>query len=71
MSLNGKRDDFTIEDFREVGRTASMKRGRATEILAEVREAVRSWPELAGEAGVPEARAAAVGGTHRLELPND
>ena len=71
MSLNGKRDDFTVEDFREVGRTASMKRGRATEILAEVREAVRSWPELAGEAGVPEARAAAVGSTHRLELPND
>lgn len=71
MSLNDKRDNFTVEDFREVGRTASMKRGRATEILAEVREAVRSWPELAGEAGVPEARAAAVGSTHRLELPND
>jgi len=71
MSLNGRRDDFTVEDFREVGRTASMKRGRATEIVAEVREAVRSWPDLAGEAGVPDARAAAVGSTHRLELPDD
>lgn len=29
MSLNGKRDNFTIEDFRAVGRVASMKRGRA------------------------------------------
>jgi serine/threonine-protein kinase HipA len=70
MSLNGKRDDFTAEDFREVGRTASMKRGRATEILAEVREAVRCWPELADEAGVPEGRTMAIGRTHRLELPN-
>jgi len=69
MSLNGKRDEFTVADFREVGRTASMKRGRAEEILAEVREAVRSWPEFAERAGVPESRAAAIGSTHRLELP--
>ena len=71
MSIDGKRDDFTIEDFREVGRTASMKRGRAGEIVAEVQEAVRDWPELADEAGVPEERATAIGRTHRLELPND
>jgi len=71
MSIDGKRDDFTIEDFREVGRTASMKRGRAGEIVAEVQEAVRGWPELADEAGVPEERATAIGRTHRLELPND
>jgi serine/threonine-protein kinase HipA len=70
MSINSKRGDFTVEDFREVGRTASMKRGRAEEILAEVQNAVRSWPELATEAGVEEERIAQIGKTHRLALPN-
>src|SRR5690606_16506731 len=36
MSMNGKRDGFTVEDFRAFAATASMKRGRAETILAEV-----------------------------------
>lgn len=69
MSLNGKRDGFTVEDFREVGRTASMKRGRAEQILAEVVDAVRTWPALADEAGVEETRIERIQNVHRLELP--
>ncbi len=68
MSINGKRDVFTIDDFRRVGRMASMKRGRAEEILAEVVEAVRTWPELAGDAGVADERIARIGATHRLDF---
>ncbi|MGE5280704.1 MAG: type II toxin-antitoxin system HipA family toxin [Chloroflexota bacterium] len=70
MSANGKRDGFTIEDFREVGRTASMKRGRAEAILGEVVEAVRAWPELAAGAGVEEQRIARIGAAHRLAFPD-
>ena len=53
MTLAGKRDGFTLDDFRACGRSASMKRGRAETILAEVREAVRRWPEFAEQAAVP------------------
>jgi serine/threonine-protein kinase HipA len=69
MSINGKRDGFTVEDFREIGRAASIKRGRAERILTEVRDAVRSWPEHAAEAGVDEERSEAIARTHRLDLP--
>jgi serine/threonine-protein kinase HipA len=70
MSLNGKVDGFTIEDFRQVGRTASMKRGRAERILAEVKDAAREWSAHAADAGVEEKRADAVARQLRLELPN-
>jgi serine/threonine-protein kinase HipA len=53
MTLNGKRDDFTLEDFRACEHTAGMKRGRAATILAEVLEIVARWPEYAERAGVP------------------
>jgi serine/threonine-protein kinase HipA len=69
MSLNGKRDDFTVEDFRQVGRTVSMKRGRAERLLAEVQDTVRAWPEHASAAGVDEERVAAIDRTLRLDLP--
>lgn len=68
MSLNGKRDGFTVEDFREVGRTASMKRGRAEQILGEVIAAVESWPEVAVAAEIDEPRIAQIKRSHRLRL---
>ena len=40
MSLNGKRDEFTIDDFRACAKSISMKRGRAEEIVGQVQEAV-------------------------------
>jgi serine/threonine-protein kinase HipA len=70
MSLNGKVDGFAIEDFRQVGRTASMKRGRAERILAEVQDAARDWLAHAAGAGVEEERAEAIGRQLRLELPS-
>ncbi|MCH7840383.1 MAG: type II toxin-antitoxin system HipA family toxin [Planctomycetes bacterium] len=53
MTLNGKRDDFTLDDFKACARTASMKRGRADAIVNEVRETVSRWKGYAEEAGVP------------------
>lgn len=69
MSLNEKRDDFTLEDFRAVARTCSMKRGRAEDILAEVVDAVRGWPALAEEAGIERSRVERIRSAHRLDLP--
>jgi serine/threonine-protein kinase HipA len=69
MALNGKRDEFTRADFHAVARVASMKRGRAEGILAQVIDAVRAWPELAEEAEVERARIERVQDAHRLELP--
>ncbi len=54
MSLNGKRDRFDVEDFKACAKNASMKRGRAEEILKEVQDAVLKWNDFAKEAGVPE-----------------
>lgn len=54
MTMNGKRDHFTLEDFNACARTASMKRGRAAKILAEVQATVAQWPSFAESAGVPE-----------------
>jgi serine/threonine-protein kinase HipA len=55
MTLNGKRDDFTMDDFKACAKAASMKRGRAETIINEVRETVSRWKDYAEEAGVPVA----------------
>lgn len=55
MTMNGKRDNFELANFRACPKTASMKRGRAETIVAEVQATVSSWPSFAAEAGVPEA----------------
>jgi serine/threonine-protein kinase HipA len=68
MTLNGKRDGFTLADFEQCAATASMKRGRAREILEEVRDAVAEWPEHAAAAGIPEPEIDRIGSAHRLEL---
>lgn len=66
MTLNGKRDDFTPDDFRDCARTASMKRGRAEAIVGEVQAVVSRWREYAGDAGVPAAWAEKI--QHALRL---
>jgi serine/threonine-protein kinase HipA len=53
MTMNGKRDDFTLEDFKACAKTASMKRGRAEAIVREVLETVSRWRDYADEAEVP------------------
>ncbi|MGA7966820.1 MAG: type II toxin-antitoxin system HipA family toxin [Gammaproteobacteria bacterium] len=52
MTLNGKRDHFTMDDFKACARAASMKRGRAEAIVKEVQETVSHWRDYADGAGV-------------------
>ncbi len=68
MSLNGKRDGFTLDDFEQVAKTASMKRGRAKGIVGEVVGAVSTWRECAAEAGVPDSLLEQIAGAHRLSI---
>ena len=68
MSLNGKRDDFTIEDFKACAKNASMKRGRAEEIVWQVREAVLQWKNFADKSGVPPEVADSIARAHRTEI---
>lgn len=55
MTMNGKRDNFTLEDFNACAKSASMKRGRAAKIVAEVQATVSKWKTFADMAGVPDA----------------
>ena len=70
MTLNGKRDGFTMGDFRACAKAALMKRGRAEAIVEEVRAAVSHWPEFAAEARVADPWREQVRKTHRLSFPS-
>jgi serine/threonine-protein kinase HipA len=70
MTLNGKRDGFTREDFREFGRSASMGRSRADSILDEVLEAIRRWEDFAQHARVEPDHVTRIAETLRLEIPS-
>jgi serine/threonine-protein kinase HipA len=68
MTLNGKRDGFTREDFDAGAKSALMKRGRVATILGEVVEAVKRWPEFAETAGVEADWRERIRAAHRLEF---
>jgi serine/threonine-protein kinase HipA len=66
MTVNGKRDDFTLDDLLSV---ASQVRGMdARRIIKEVCEAIAQWPQFAQDAGVPISASKRIGEVHRLYL---
>jgi len=69
MSINGKRDDFTMTDLRACANSALMKRGRADSIVGEVRAAVAKWPDYADQAQVTPGWRDQIRGNLRLSLP--
>jgi serine/threonine-protein kinase HipA len=69
MTVNGKRDGFTLADFEACAKAALMKRGRAAKILEEVRAAVRGWPAFAAEAGLADDWRDKIVKTHRVAFP--
>ena len=66
MSLNGKRDGFTMVDFKAVAETASMRRGRADVIVNEITEAVKQWQDFASQAGVSHDQIEQIAAVHRI-----
>jgi serine/threonine-protein kinase HipA len=69
MTINGKRDGFTLADFRACAKSALMKRGRAEAIVEEVRTAVTKWPAHAEQANVINGWRKQIQHNLRLELP--
>lgn len=69
MTLNGKRDGFTMDDFEMCAKTSLMKRGRGARIMEEVQKAVKRWPEFAAEAGLANEWCDQIQKEHRLEFP--
>lgn len=52
MTINGKSDDFNMEDFIECGKTALLKQGQAKSIISEIKKVVSCWSDYAEKAGV-------------------
>jgi serine/threonine-protein kinase HipA len=69
MSINGKRDSFTIADLDQAAAVAGLKRGATRRILGEVTAAVERWPEFAATARIPEETVERIAATLRLHLP--
>ncbi|MCU1722528.1 type II toxin-antitoxin system HipA family toxin [Pseudomonas sp. 5P_5.1_Bac1] len=66
MSINGKRDNFVLDDLLAVG---SQVRGmNAKQIIREVHDAVVRWPEIARGVGVAEVTVETIAKSHRLYL---
>jgi serine/threonine-protein kinase HipA len=66
MTLNGKRDGFTMSDFRAAAKSANMKRGRADAIVKEVLSVVKRWPEFAEAAKLSDGLRDKIQKTHCL-----
>jgi len=71
MTLNGRRDAFSIADFEACAQSAVMKRGRARTIIEEVLTAVKGWPEFADQARLGEEWRDKIRKTHRLSFPEE
>jgi serine/threonine-protein kinase HipA len=64
MTLNGKRDNFTLQDIITVGESISIPKPQA--VIREVRDSVERWPEFAQKAGVCKQRTHEIRKYHRL-----
>lgn len=53
MTLGGKRDGFTFDDFKAFEKTASLKQNATERIIEEVLSVVSRWRDYADEAKVP------------------
>jgi serine/threonine-protein kinase HipA len=68
MTINGKTDDFTREDFKAVAQVAGLKRGSPEAILIEVMDKVKEWPRYAKMAGVLGSQGDKITRTLRLKF---
>jgi serine/threonine-protein kinase HipA len=71
MTLNDKRDGFTMSDFRAVAKSANMKRGRAEAIVKEVLSVVKRWPEFAAAANLSDGLRDKIQNTHCLAFHDE
>ncbi|HEX5787813.1 MAG TPA: type II toxin-antitoxin system HipA family toxin [Woeseiaceae bacterium] len=65
MSINGRRDGFSLDDLLALAKAGGIKPARAARIAGEVDAAVERWPAFASEAGVAAGTTERIAGTHR------
>ena len=68
MSVNGRRDDFELDDFVALANVAGIKKRKAKSIFDEVVETVRNWPEYATAAAIPSDTITRIEKTLRVEI---
>jgi serine/threonine-protein kinase HipA len=68
MTVNGKRDGFTLADLRSCAEAATLVRSAPTRILGEVVEVVSGWDRYATRAGVDEDHIRRIGASLRLSF---
>lgn len=68
MQINGKRDNFDLNDFVELGKKADLSETKVKNILKEITEVVSKWENYFQEAKVPSRLTEGVRGNLRLGL---
>jgi serine/threonine-protein kinase HipA len=71
MSVNGRREDFTLADFRASAQAVLLPRGGAARIVREVTEVVREWESYARRAHVDPEHVRRIAPALRLSFPRD
>ncbi len=66
LTFNGKRDNFTTDDFKAVAKFAGLKQGRYKKILADVQSAVSLWSKFAKKNDVSPNYIKAIKAAHRM-----
>ena len=69
MTVNGKRDGFTLADLRACAEVGQLRSGLPAEILREAVDAAAGWNGYADQAGVDDSTTAAIGAAFCLTLP--
>lgn len=67
MTMNGKRENFTLEDFKSCAKVALLKRGQEKLIIAEVLDVVSNWLTYASQAGIPRLTSEKIFRTLRMD----
>ncbi len=65
MSINGKRDNFVLDDFLELAKSSGIKTRVAMGVVNDVRTAVKNWSLFANHAGVTRQVTKSIQSTHR------
>lgn len=68
MSMHGKRDGFTLQDFIECASTVGLKQGQGARIVREIQAVISRWAGYAETAGVDGVTIKSVAKAHRKVL---
>jgi serine/threonine-protein kinase HipA len=68
MSMNGKRDDFELDDLINFGRTAGLKPIKSKQVIESIAVAIGQWKKIAKTYGVDKKMAKQIARTHRTDL---